>query len=114
MPADEPAPDADAAPTADERGDAAPGDSARGDAAPTLLPALLIALGVGFLIGLVNGVGIAWVKIPPLVMTLGMMGVVKGLILVYTGGRPQGATPPVMKSIISDPWVLGIPGDVFI
>ncbi|WP_027891447.1 ABC transporter permease [Calidithermus chliarophilus] len=79
-----------------------------------LLPALLIALGVGFLIGLVNGVGIAWVKIPPLVMTLGMMGVVKGLILVYTGGRPQGATPPVMKSIISDPWVLGIPGDVFI
>lgn len=79
-----------------------------------LLPALLIALGVGFMIGLANGIGIAWVRIPPLVMTLGMMGVVKGLILVYTGGRPQGATPPIMKQIISDPWIAGIPGDVFI
>ncbi|MER3479313.1 MAG: ABC transporter permease [Meiothermus sp.] len=79
-----------------------------------LLPALAVALGAGFLIGLVNGIGIAWVKIPPLVMTLGMMGVVKGLILVYTGGRPVGGTPPLMKRIISDPWVLGIPGDVFI
>lgn len=45
MSADEPAPDADAAPTADERGDAAPGDPARGDAAPTLLPALLMLFG---------------------------------------------------------------------
>ncbi|PZA06308.1 MULTISPECIES: ABC transporter permease [unclassified Meiothermus] len=79
-----------------------------------LLPALVAALLAGFAIGLVNGVGIAWIGIPPLVMTLGMMGVVKGLILVYTGGRPQGGTPPLMKQLISDPWVLGIPGDVFI
>ncbi|MDX2007657.1 MAG: ABC transporter permease [Meiothermus sp.] len=79
-----------------------------------LLPALLLSLGVGFAIGLINGVGVAWIRIPPLVMTLGMTAVVKGLILVYTGGRPQGATPPSMKAIISDPWVLGIPGDVFI
>jgi ribose transport system permease protein len=79
-----------------------------------LLPALLIALLVGFAIGLVNGIGIALIRIPPLVMTLGMTGVVKGLILVYTGGRPQGATPPSMKAIISDPWIAGIPGDVFI
>lgn len=79
-----------------------------------LLPALAVALVAGFVIGLINGIGIAWVRIPPLVMTLGMMGVVKGLILVYTGGRPVGGTPPLMKRIISDPWVLGIPGDVFI
>ncbi|HEU4741151.1 MAG TPA: ABC transporter permease [Meiothermus sp.] len=79
-----------------------------------LLPALAAALLAGLVIGLINGIGIAWVRIPPLVMTLGMMGVVKGLILVYTGGRPQGGTPPLMKQIISDPWVLGIPGDVFI
>ncbi|WP_337868775.1 ABC transporter permease [Meiothermus sp.] len=67
-----------------------------------LLPALLIALLVGFAIGLVNGIGIALIRIPPLVMTLGMTGVVKG------------ATPPSMKAIISDPWIAGIPGDVFI
>lgn len=79
-----------------------------------LIPALLAAMAVGLLIGLVNGIGIALVRIPPLVMTLGMTGVVKGLILVYTGGRPQGGTPPSMKQIISDPWFAGIPGDVFI
>jgi len=79
-----------------------------------LLPALLIALGVGFGIGLLNGIGIALIKIPPLVMTLGMMGVVKGLILVYTGGRPQGASPSIMKRIVSEAWVGDIPGDVFI
>lgn len=79
-----------------------------------LFPALLAALAVGLLIGLINGIGIAIVRIPPLVMTLGMTGVVKGLILVYTGGRPQGGTPPSMKQIISDPWLAGIPGDVFI
>lgn len=79
-----------------------------------LLPALGLALLVGLFIGLLNGIGITLVRIPPLVMTLGMTGVVKGLILVYTGGRPQGATPPLMKRIISDPWFAGIPGDVFI
>jgi ribose transport system permease protein len=79
-----------------------------------LVPALLVALAVGFLIGIVNGLGVALVRIPPLVMTLGMTGVIQGLILVVTGGRPSGATPPAMKAIISDAWFLGIPGDVFI
>ena len=79
-----------------------------------LLPSLALALAIGFIIGIVNGLGVAVVRIPPLVMTLGMTGVIQGLILVVTGGRPSGATPPVMKAIISDAWVLGIPGDVFI
>jgi ribose transport system permease protein len=73
-----------------------------------------VALAVGFLIGIINGLGVALVRIPPLVMTLGMTGVIQGLILVVTGGRPSGATPPAMKAIISDAWFLGIPGDVFI
>jgi ribose transport system permease protein len=79
-----------------------------------LVPALLLSLLVGFVIGLMNGIGVAFVKIPPLVMTLGTTGVVKGLILVVTGGRPQGDTPPAMKAIVSDAWIAGIPGDVFI
>jgi ribose transport system permease protein len=79
-----------------------------------IIPALLLSLAVGFVIGLLNGIGIAYVRIPPLVMTLGMTGVIKGLILVVTGGRPSGDTPPAMKAIISDPWFAGIPGDVFI
>ena len=32
----------------------------------------------GFLIGVVNGLGVTYLRIPPLVMTLGMMGVIQG------------------------------------
>jgi ribose transport system permease protein len=38
--------------------------------------------------GLINGLGIAKIKIPPFIMTLGMMMVTKGLSLILTGSRP--------------------------
>ncbi len=55
-----------------------------------LLPALIAVLAAGFAIGLVNGAGISFLKIPPLVMTLAMSSVVQGIALVYTGGQPKG------------------------
>lgn len=79
-----------------------------------VVPALLVSSLAGLLIGSINGFGVAIMRIPPLVMTLGMTGVVQGLILVVTGGRPQGASAPIMKTVLSDPWVAGIPGVVFI
>ncbi len=79
-----------------------------------VLPALAVALGVGLLIGMVNGVGITALGIPPLVMTLGMTGVVQGLILVVTQGRIEGGTPPILTGLVTDPLVLGIPGVVFL
>ena len=75
---------------------------------------LALALGAGFLIGAVNGVGITALGIPPLVMTLGMTGVVQGVILVVTQGKLQGGAPPILTSLVSDPLVLGIPGVVFV
>ncbi len=78
------------------------------------LLALAIALGVGLLIGAVNGLGITALGIPPLVMTLGMTGVVQGLILVVTQGQLEGATPPLLTALVSDPLVFGIPGVVFL
>lgn len=71
-----------------------------------LLPALAASLGVGFLIGALNGAGIALVRIPPLVMTLGMTGVVKGLIQVVTGGRSTGDVPPLVRGLFADPIVI--------
>ncbi len=79
-----------------------------------VIPALIISSLAGLLIGLMNGFGIAIMRIPPLVMTLGMTGVVQGLILVVTGGRPQGASAPIMQVVLSDAWIAGIPGVVFI
>ena len=79
-----------------------------------VLPALIVALAVGAGIGTVNGLGITLLRIPPLVMTLGMAGVVQGLILVVTQGRLTGATAPLMVALITSPLAFEIPGVVLI
>jgi ribose transport system permease protein len=76
--------------------------------------ALIAALAVGAAIGFLNGVGIAYLKIAPLVMTLGMAGVVTGLILVAQHGNVSGAVAPLMTRIIARPVFLGIPGAIVI
>jgi len=79
-----------------------------------VLPALVVALLVGAIIGFVNGAGITYLRISPLVMTLGMAGVVTGLILVAQHGNVSGAVAPVMTQVIARPLVLGIPGAIII
>ena len=79
-----------------------------------VIPALIAALAVGAAIGFLNGIGIAYLKIAPLVMTLGMAGVVTGLILVAQHGNVSGAVAPLMTRIIARPLFLGIPGAVII
>jgi ribose transport system permease protein len=51
------------------------------------LVAVAIALGVGALVGLVNGLLSTFVGINPIIATLGMMIILDGLGLNYTGGR---------------------------
>jgi len=79
-----------------------------------VLPALGVALVAGALFGALNGVGITALGIPPLVMTLGMAGVVQGSILVLTQGQLIGKAAPIMSTLISQPLVVGVPGIVFI
>jgi len=86
------------------------GDGQNGQA----LLALAIALGVGLAIGALNGLGITLLKIPPLVMTLGMTGVVQGLILAFTQGRVDGAAPPLLTGLVKGNLVFGIPGVLFL
>lgn len=75
-----------------------------------LLPGVLLAVGVAAVIGLANGLGIVLLRIPPFVMTLGMLGVVSGLILVVTGGVADGRAAPALVSLVNGRDVLGLPG----
>lgn len=75
---------------------------------------LAASLSAGLIVGLINGIGIALLNIPPLVMTLGMTGVVSGMILVVTQGEMIGSTPDMMSRYIASPLIGGIPGVVFI
>jgi ribose transport system permease protein len=52
--------------------------------------AIAIMLGLGVLIGLVNGFVVAYLKVPSLIATLGMLLLVKGGGLYWTGGAPKG------------------------
>jgi ribose transport system permease protein len=79
-----------------------------------VLPALLVVLLVGAAIGFLNGAGITFLKISPLVMTLGMAGLVSGMILVITQGNVSGSVAPAMTQLIARPVFLGIPGAIVI
>jgi ribose transport system permease protein/inositol transport system permease protein len=52
-----------------------------------LVPAALAVL-VGLALGVVNGLVIALGKIPPFIVTLGMMTMARGLALILSGGSP--------------------------
>lgn len=79
-----------------------------------VLPALGVVLIVGAVIGFINGVGVIFLHISPLVMTLGMSGVVTGMILVVTQGNVTGSIAPIMTQLIARPVFLGIPGAIVI
>jgi ribose transport system permease protein len=74
-----------------------------------VMPALLLSLAVGALIGLLNGAGITYLKISPFVMTLGMAGVVTGAIIVLNHGNVSGKVAPIMTRLIARPISPGIP-----
>lgn len=50
--------------------------------------ALLAGLAIGTVCGMVNGALISIGKLPPFIVTLGMMSVARGAALVFTDGRP--------------------------
>lgn len=76
--------------------------------------AFVAVLVVGAVVGLVNGLGVTFLQVSPLVMTLGMSGVVSGLILIITQGNTAGAVAPIATQIIARPLFLGIPGAIII
>lgn len=57
-----------------------------------VLPAICIVLVVGFVAGLVNGGAVIWLKVHPLIVTLGTGAVLQGITLLYTRG-PAGSMP---------------------
>ena len=50
--------------------------------------AILIGLVLGSLLGAINGFLVAFAKMPAFIVTLAMLGIARGLALIYTGGYP--------------------------
>lgn len=53
----------------------------------SLLLMLLYASFLGIIFGLINGIGVVVLGVPSLIFTLGTMGIIRGIVYLYTGGR---------------------------
>lgn len=64
--------------------------------------AILIAIAIGFVIGLLNGVLVSYARLPALVVTMAMANIIKGVVDVYTAGSDiTGKPSPVLETIAS-------------
>jgi len=56
-----------------------------------------LVLLIGLVAGLANGLGVYYLRISPIVMTLAMGGVFQGAALIYSKGAPKGQTAPFIQ-----------------
>lgn len=54
---------------------------------PLIVP-IVLAIVTGALVGFLNGVGVAYGNIPPFIVTLGTMTIVRGIALIAANGQP--------------------------
>jgi len=62
-----------------------------------LLPAAIICLSFGVLVGMINGGLVTKLRVPPIMATLGMMIILQGVRFIYTKGIPEGTYPPLLR-----------------
>lgn len=66
-----------------------------------LLYALPLVLLLAVAIGLANGIGIVWLGVSPIVMTLATNGVLQGAALLYSQGTPAGFSSPMLRWLMT-------------
>jgi ribose transport system permease protein len=60
--------------------------------------AIPTGIGIGLAVGIVNGLGVAYLRVPSMIFTLGMNAVMRGLMVAHTGGfAPQTAATELMQ-----------------
>jgi ribose transport system permease protein len=74
---------------------------------PTVLAAIL-SLGIGALVGFINGLNVTLVRIPALIATLAMMSVTRGIAFLISGGRNIAPVPSIYVDIQSSR-LFGVP-----
>src|ERR1700726_4487623 len=79
-------------------------------------PAILYGLGVGFVVGMINGIGVALLRVQPLVMTLGTGLMTEGILVVYSQKRMADAprVPQFIEDLGAGKSLGGIPNDFIV
>jgi ribose transport system permease protein len=73
-----------------------------------IVPAILISMAAGAAIGVFNGTLVAHGKLPPFIVTLGMLGIARGLVLVLTDASTVQPLPDAFGNIANGNF-LGLP-----
>ncbi|MFY9989231.1 MAG: ABC transporter permease [Chthoniobacterales bacterium] len=78
--------------------------------------AIIYGLGVGFVVGLLNGIGVALLRVQPLVMTLGTGLMTEGMLVVYSQKKMAEAprVPQFIEDLGAGKFLGGIPNDLII
>lgn len=79
--------------------------------------ALAIPIGVfcGLLMGFVTGVGVAYLRIPSMIITLATNAVAQGLMIVYTGGfAPRDTATDAMRWLATGTLIPAVPNAVVV
>ena len=76
------------------------GNLTQGDSSK-LIYAIPITLAVGILMGAFNGIGIAYIGIAPVIMTMASNIIFQGLLVGITGGTPGGSAPDELKNFVN-------------
>ncbi len=77
--------------------------------------AIPFGVACGAVIGLVNGLAVAYLRIPSMIITLATNAVVQGLMVVYTGGfSPQDSASPAMRFLATGYTIPSVPNGVVV
>ncbi len=77
--------------------------------------AIPFGVACGVAVGLVNGYGVAYLRIPSMIVTLALNAVAQGLMVVHTGGfAPQDASSPAMRTLATGALVYGVPNALIV
>jgi rhamnose transport system permease protein len=68
--------------------------------------AVLIAMGLGLLMGAVNGVIVAWGRVPSIIVTLGTLAIYRGVLIDYSGAKTvtTDGLPSWLVELPQAPW----------
>ena len=84
---------------------------------PALAYQLAIPFGMlcGMAVGLVNGIGVAYLRAPSMIFTLGVNAVAQGLMVYHTGGfAPQDGATGLMRELAVGRLIPGVPNPLLI
>lgn len=76
--------------------------------------ALPVGLAVGALAGFINGLGVAFLRVPSMIFTLGMNTVLQGLMVVFTGGFAPRSEAPHWMEVLAVGKALAVPNPLFV